>query len=88
LYFSICVLISHPITTKFCTHNLVVSINIFRIFLEQESCCVMKRAKVWIVTPADKCWVRVCVHHKNGKHVASRVISTNHKINDQLRQIG
>jgi hypothetical protein len=32
--FSICLFISHPIITKFYTHNLVVSINIFRTFFE------------------------------------------------------
>ena len=34
----------------------------------------MKRAKVWFVTPADKCQVRVCIHHKNGKRVVSRIV--------------
>ena len=86
-YFSICLLISHPVITKFCTHHLVVSVNIFRIFFEQESCCVVKRAKVWIVTPADKCRVGVCIHYKNGKRVASRVVGTDHEINDQLIHI-
>jgi hypothetical protein len=33
----------------------------------------MKRTKEWFVTPADKCWVRVCIHYKNGKHVASHI---------------
>ena len=34
MYFSICLFISHPIITKFCICNLVVSINIFRTFFE------------------------------------------------------
>ena len=33
----------------------------------------MKRTKEWFVTPADKCWVGVCIHYKNGKHVASHI---------------
>src|SRR6266851_10431722 len=34
-YFSICLLISHPIITKFYTHHLVVSVNIFHTFLNK-----------------------------------------------------
>jgi len=51
----------------------------------------VNKAKVWFVTPASECRVGVLIHYKNGKHVASRVVSTNlqiWQINDQLRQIG
>ncbi len=82
LYFLICLFIPHPIITKFHTCNLVVSVNIVHTFFGQELCCVMKAAKVWFVMPANKCWVGVFIHDKNGKCVASHIISISLVIND------
>jgi len=85
--FSICLFSSHPIITKFCTHHLGVSINKLRMFFEYNSCCVVKRAKVWFVTSADEMpsrslypsqkWQPCGESRRSTNHVCVRIWETN-----------